>query len=105
MGVLIRYSEDAKKICIPGEDKLTKLKKNILTVKISEKNYELVKIFSRKNNQYTKDNFTKSELVDMGLTLLFKELNNIKVKDLKIRPSIKKYDVKKYLNDGCDSNE
>lgn len=41
----------------------------------------------------------------MGLTLLFKELNNIKVKDLKIRPSIKKYDVKKYLNDGCDSNE
>ena len=78
---------------------------NILTVKISEKNYELVKIFSRKNNQYTKDNFTKSELVDMGLTLLFKELNNIKVKDLKIRPSIKKYDVKKYLNDGCDSNE
>ena len=105
MGVLIRYSEDAKKICTPGEDKLTKLKKNLLTVKISEKNYELVKIFSRKNNQYTKDNFTKSELVDMGLTLLFNELNNIKVKDLKIRPSIKKYDVKKYLNDGCDSNE
>ena len=84
---------------------MNKLKKNIITVQISEVNYELVKTFSRKNNQYTKDNFTKSELVDMGLTLVFKELNNIKVKDLKIRPSIKKYDVKKYLNDGCDSNE
>ena len=83
---------------------MNKLKKNIITVQISEVNYELVKTFSRKNNQYTKDNFTKSELVDMGLTLLFKELNNIKVKDLKIRPSIKKYDVKKYLNDGCESD-
>ena len=40
----------------------------------------------------------------MGLTLLFNELENIKVKDLKIRPSIKKDDVKKYLNDGCESD-
>ena len=83
---------------------MNKLKKNIITVQISEVNYELVKTFSRKNNQYTKDNFTKSELVDMGLTLLFNELENIKVKDLKIRPSIKKDDVKKYLNDGCESD-
>lgn len=72
-------------------------KKNNLTVKISDENYNLVKTFSTNNNQHTKDNFTKSDLVDLALTLLFKELNNIKVKDLKLRPSIKKEDVKKYI--------
>ena len=40
----------------------------------------------------------------MVLTLLFNELENIKVKDLKIRKKKKKDDVKKYLNDGCESD-
>lgn len=56
--------------------------KNRLTVYINNKNYNLLSKLSKNNNQFTNNNLTKSDLVDIGLTLLFKELENNKLNDL-----------------------
>lgn len=56
--------------------------KHRIHVYISNKNYDILSDLSRNNNQFTDNNLTKSRLVDLGLTLLFKELENKKLNEL-----------------------
>lgn len=53
-----------------------------LNIYISNENYSILSDLSKNNNQFTDNNLTKSRLVDLGLTLLFKELENNKLNDL-----------------------
>lgn len=59
-----------------------KREKNRINVYISNKNYDILSDLSRNNNQFTDNNLTKSRLVDLGLTLLFNELENKKLNEL-----------------------